>query len=112
MPLTDWHNRQTMGAAWQDLPAGDLGDDLLESAKNQCINHLKSQGLHVPAGTQEDPVPSDFRVAQLAQAKATWRALKARQDDGGIGDADNTIRVYPMGKPIKDLLGYGDLGIG
>lgn len=112
MALTGWHTRESMGSAWQDLPAGALGDDLLESSKNQCIAHLKAQGLDVPAGTEGDPVPSDYRVAQLAQAKATWRALKARQDGEGVGDVDNTIRVYPMGKPIKDLLGYGDLGIG
>ncbi len=110
--MNTWHTLQSIRAAWGSAPKSDeLLGDLLETSRDQCIDHLQAEGLPVAAGTQDDPVPARCRMAQQMNARALWEGQKANLADDTIGLEGYQVAVFPMGRQIKDLLGYGSLGI-
>lgn len=101
--MAEWHTSATVKLQW--TTAGKLStdalNDLVEAAKEQCIEFVRDQredGWEPP-----NDIPFAWRRAHLLEVKALWNAEQANPSDG-LGEGDQSVRVYPMGQTIKDLL--------
>ena len=82
----------------QWIDAEGMDDDqlqeLLDVAQIQCE-------AYAPSVTA--PVPLNYRMAQLLQARALWQSVVS--DPNGQLDAGGyTVQVYPMDRNVKALL--------
>lgn len=101
-----WVDTATDLESWPDAAEMDVEDlgTVLQAAYEQCLAflpHKRVDGVLVP--NVPTPVPSRFRLAQIMQARAVWRSLKARSgDDMGMGEM--SVTVFPMDWTVKNLL--------
>lgn len=100
---------------WPDavhLPAPALAR-LLGVAYEQCAPRARiadpGTGLW-RRWTDGDPVPERLREAQLQQARAVWTFERTGGGDM-IGGDGQTLRVYPMGWQVEQLL-FPDEAVG
>lgn len=98
--MDTWHTKDTIDASnWKNHPTGDELDALLVSAKVECI-------AFAPPLAADAPVPENYALAQLMQAKALYNAQQGPGPDdmfGGGGEAGG-VRVYDMGATVRRLL--------
>jgi hypothetical protein len=71
---------------------------ILSAAADQCAAFAPD-----PGGTQDVQVPERFKLAQVMQARALYRAGLVRQDNQ-IGVDGQTVTVFPMDWQVKALL--------
>lgn len=84
-------------AQWADAPVDDeYLADLLDSAFDQCE-------AYAPALAEDEAAPVRYRVAQVMQARAIYRAMKTGDNDS-LGADGFTVTVFPMDWNIKNLL--------
>lgn len=104
--MATWYTEDEVKQSWTPagkMAAGDL-TDLVGAAKEQCIDYV-----YGPADDRPDNwapptnIPFAWRRAHLLQLKALQNAEQANPSDG-LGEGDQSVRVYPMGQTIKDLL--------
>lgn len=81
--------------ALEEMGADELGP-LLTSARAQCQ-------AFAPALDPDANVPDEYLLAQVLQARALWRSMRANTSDG-IGADGLTVAVYPMDWTVKSLL--------
>lgn len=100
MADSDWYTDATARQVWRDAPAGGILKDHLDAAREQCLEYA-------PTPKQDangNPIiPSSWKLAQLMQAQAMWRASQTGPGDV-VGIEGQTMRVYSMGWQVKHLL--------
>ena len=85
---------------WPDAPDGETLTTVLEAAQEQCAAYAPKPKLD-EAG--QPVIPSDWKIALVMQARATWRSLLAGSNDQ-IGPDGITVTVWPMDRTVKALL--------
>lgn len=82
---------------WADAPADpDALTLYLTAAYGQCVEFA-------PALAVDAPVPANYRLAQVLQARALQRSTVAGSGDQMGGDGF-TVTVFPMDWNVKNLL--------
>ncbi|RZU64604.1 hypothetical protein EV379_0907 [Microterricola gilva] len=100
--MVTWHTADTARAEWKDAPATDELNDLLATAKIECIEFATSkpyEEFDEPAGG----IRPGWRIAQLLQARAIWTFKQTGPQDT-IGYEGGGVRVYPMDANIRARL--------
>lgn len=100
--MATWYTPAEVTQVWASAPAGAELAELVESAREQCIVFATNR----PAAEWVEPaggIPFSWRRAHLLQVKATWNAEQASPTDA-LGGESQTVRVYPMGQTIRDML--------
>lgn len=104
-----WWTPEEAAEAWPDQSAPDDApslERLLEVAYDVVLPYvqadLEAAGL-AEDWTPDDPVPERIREAQLLQARAQW-AFERTGGGDMIGADGMTVRVYPMGWQVKNLV--------
>lgn len=82
---------------WQWAGDGQV-EAALSAAADQCAAFAPD-----PAGTGDVQIPERFKLAQVMQARALYRAGLVRQDNQ-IGVDGQTVTVFPMDWQVKALL--------
>lgn len=88
---------------WRDAP---LDDDLLQLYLDGAAEQVAEYGpTRVAEAIAADPnaVPERYRLAQLAQTRNLWNAVKT-DPSGGIGDEGFTFRPYPLDWTVKQII--------
>lgn len=97
-----WAGLEEARGLWSDAP---LDDDLLgsylESAHEQCVSYAPA--LPTPEEGQEQEVPERYVVAEVMQARAIYRSLRAGNQDQ-MGPDGFTVTVFPLDFNVKALL--------
>lgn len=94
-----WVWTEDVRAQWADAPLDDQDlADLLSAAYEQCA-------AFAPVLTAEQIAspPANYKLAQVMQARALYRSLKAGSGDT-MGDDGMTVTVFPMDWTVKNLL--------
>jgi len=94
-----WHDLDSARTDWRDAPANDMQlQTLLDVAQTQ----VEAYG---PLTLEEaDPVPTNYRLAQLMQTRNLWNANKVDAGSGQIGDDTFAIRPFPMDWVVKNVI--------
>lgn len=99
--MANWYTTQEVKQVWTSASSAVDLDDLVQAGKEQCIEFVRDQredGWEPPGS-----IPYAWRRAHLLQIKALWNAETANPDDE-LGQGTQSVRVYPMGQTIRDLL--------
>lgn len=93
-----WVSLENARSEWADAP---LDDDLLyvllRVARTEVIQFA-------PALTETDPIPMNFRQAQLMHAVNRWNARAVDPAGGGIGGEGFVLRPFPLDWAVKQVL--------
>ncbi|TPW75894.1 phage gp6-like head-tail connector protein [Schumannella soli] len=103
--LDGWLTLETARRLWPDAPDEDEAlHVLLAAARNACVAWLGGRAYVTGEGGDEVPVTpsSDWRQAQLMQARAIWQAGRVNRDGGELGL--DTIQLFPLNRDIRNLL--------
>lgn len=84
-------------AAWTDAPEGVALRVFLAAAKTQCI-------AYAPTLAEGAPVPDDWRLAQVMQARNIYNAGAAPTGEGMADGSGYGISAYPLDWFVKQLL--------
>lgn len=87
---------------WREAPDDD---ELLQMYLNGAAGQVLAYG---PARIRDSiaaggDVPDNYRLAQLAQVKNVWNAVKM-DPTGSIGDEGFAFRPFPMDSSVKNLI--------
>lgn len=102
--MAEWLTGDEARTRWRDAPADDVYlAELLEVAKAQVLAFGPKSTADAIAA---DPttVPDAYRLAQLAQMRNVWNAVKTDPSSQGIGDEGFVIRPFPMDWTVKNLI--------
>lgn len=96
--VVGWVSLERARAGWADA---DTMTDLelaqyLAAAYEQCVRFA-------PALADGAPVPENYRVAQVYQARASWRALSENVQNE-MGPEGYTIVTYPLDWTVRQML--------
>lgn len=104
--MAKWYTADELKLSWSaagKLASDDL-DDLVGASKEQCLDYVYGAPEDRPDDwTEPDTIPFSWRRAHLLQIKALHNAEVANPADA-TGEGDQSVRVYPMGQTIRDLL--------
>jgi hypothetical protein len=79
---------------WPDAPSDpETLELLLESAYEQCLEYAPVVA----------PIPANFKLAQILQARAIHRSTATGSGDQ-MGGEGFTVTVYPMDWTVRNLL--------
>lgn len=94
-----WHTVESAREQWRDAPDDDVVlFELLDAAHTACVEYA-------PTIDPDLPIPSNYRQAQLLQARAVWTFGKTNsQGTLGPDGFEITSYVYPLDNNIKQLL--------
>lgn len=93
-PTDGWMTCDEAALVWADAPDDyAVLYEVLTAARTACESFA-------PAA---DPIPANYRRAQLVQAKAIWAAERPTFDNRA-GDEDMSIGLYPLDWNVKQLL--------
>lgn len=97
---TTWHDRDSAREQTKSgLPVNDeLLDTILEIAAQQVIEY----GPLTLEAT--DPVPANYRHAQLMQAKNIWSAVIVDSGSGDQGDGTFRIAPFPLDWMVRQII--------
>ena len=100
MALIGWIEEADVASYWEDADGFEIGEplfvDLLTAAYVQCA-------AYAPVLAEADPVPANYRLAQVMQARALWQMQRTGTADS-YGADGYAIVVYPLDARIKALL--------
>lgn len=105
MPWTNWLTDKELFDLWPDAP--DDGED--EPGPAPALTMYNDAALaaceaFAPVGPEEDtPVPANFRLAQMMQARNLWNASKV-DPDRSYGEGEFVVTVHPLDWQVKALL--------
>lgn len=95
--VNGWHTLASARELWADAPDDDVQlFELLDSAHTACVEFA-------PVIDGAKPIPSNYRQAQLLQARAVWNSTKANAQDQ-IGGDGMAVTVFPLDWNVKQLL--------
>ena len=96
--VVGWLDIDDVRDRWPDavqMDDDELGD-YLAAAYAACVAYL-------PPSADVEADNASWRLAQLMQARATWRALRAGTGDN-IGSDGLTVTVFPLDWQVRQLL--------
>lgn len=89
---------------WRDAPGDDdYLQDLLDLAQQQVLEFGPAR-IATTIADDPDAVPTNYRMAQLTQARNTWNAVKSDPLSQGIGDEGFVFRPFPMDWTVKQMI--------
>jgi hypothetical protein len=92
-----WHTLDSAREEWPDAPKVDATLwDFLNVAKGQVFEY----GTNLAEGA---PIPTNWRAAQLMQAKAL-RDKNGADTDDNINSGTFGVTIYPMDKTIRSVI--------
>ena len=108
MAVVGWVNTETDLEDWADRPDEPALSRYLTAAHRQCLDFLPYTTATVDGVTTEttvvpDPVPANFVLAQIMQARALYRSVLSGSGDA-IGADGMAVTVFPMDWTVKNLL--------
>ena len=100
--MTIWHDIESARDEWIDAPMDDdVLEELLTVAQQQVVAYAPA--LPEPAEGEEQDIPSNYRYAQLQQAKNLFNAGRV-DSTGGVGESDFVARPFPLDWVIRQIL--------
>jgi hypothetical protein len=88
---------------WREAPDDDeLLQLYLDAAATQVVEYGPKRIADLIVA-DPDAVPNNYRLAQLAQTKNVWNAVKM-DPSGAIGDEGFQFRPFPMDSSVKNLI--------
>lgn len=88
---------------WREAPDDD---ELLQMYLDTVAGQILAYGpKRISDAIADDPdaVPENYRLAQLAQVKNVWNAVKM-DPSGAIGDEGFAFRPFPMDSSVKNII--------
>lgn len=108
--MADWYTSAETAQVWgAGAPVGPALDELVEAAREQCIEYATNtsaeewDAAREALGDAAPSIPMRWRRAHYLQIRALWNAEQASPQDT-IGGETQSVRIYPMGQTIKDML--------
>lgn len=111
-----WHTLASARDEWRDAPKTDVRlFDLLEIAKGQVIKYAPDEDddgypdSSLYPGADVFPsngvsVPTNYRYAQLMQARNLWNAGRVDPANGGIGEDSFIIQPRPLDWTVRQII--------
>ena len=93
-----WHTAADLGERWADAPHDtEWVNELLEVAKMQVL-------AYAPALAEGAPVPLNYKMAQLMQARAIWSAT-VKNSEGQLDAGGYAIpAAHPLDWAVTQML--------
>lgn len=95
--MAEWHTLDSARDQWDDAP---LDDDYLQELLDVAKDAVLTYGH---ALTEEEAVPTRYRVAQLMQARNIFNASKASAG-GDLDGSSFGISTAPLDWQVKQLI--------
>lgn len=93
-----WHTIDSAHAGWDGAPPSDYRlFQVLELAKQQVV-------AFAPALEDDDPIPANYKDAQLMQARNLLNAGMADPQSGGVGGGDFVLRPFPLDWIVRQTI--------
>lgn len=102
MSLVGWVTTEEATQLWADAGAPKVESTLvtfLSAAYRQCSEYAPV----LPVTDPPTPVPENYKLAQVLQARALWTATRRDGDVLGFDDG-SAVRVRPLDSSVKALL--------
>jgi hypothetical protein len=98
-----WFGDDVLTDFWPDCPSDPgVADTLLIAAQRQCEEYAPALPLDED-GIYINPVPENYQLALVMQARALWQSMVSDTQDG-IGEGGFRVTVFPMDWTVKALL--------